>query len=254
MVRLVDTHSHIFVKDFEDKDLLMKEAETVGVEKILMPNIDVDSINLVHELRDLYPSIAYPMMGLHPCSVASNFKEVLAKMRALFKANKYVAVGEIGLDFYWSTEFKKEQIEALELQLQWAVEDDLPVSLHTRDATQETINICKNFSGLRGVFHCFGGTANEAKEIINLGMHIGLGGVLTFKNANLGESIKDIPLDKLVLETDAPYLAPHPNRGKQNSPAYLPLIAAKLAELKELSLEEVAKVTTRNAEQIFEIT
>lgn len=254
MVNIVDTHAHIFVDDFEDKDNLIALAKENGLEYILMPNIDLASVDQVHDLISSYPNFALGLMGLHPSSVDAEYKVVLSQLKILFDANKYFGVGEIGLDFYWSKEFRKEQIEALEIQLQWAVDMNLPVSLHTRDATDETISICRNFNNLRGVFHCFGGTVEQAEDIVNLGMYLGIGGVLTFKNAGLDKVIKQISMDYLVLETDAPYLAPHPNRGKQNNPAYLKIIAQKLAEVKGVDVEEVARITTANAKSIFKLS
>lgn len=253
MVKLIDTHSHIFVDDFEDKKSIINQAKIAGLQYILMPNIDVASIDQVNGLAEQFPNIAIPMMGLHPSSVEENYKSQLNTIYQSFSTRKYFGVGEIGLDFYWTLEFKNEQLEVLETQLQWAVDMNLPVSLHTREATQETIEICKNFPGLTGVFHCFGGTPEQAHDIVDMGMYLGIGGVLTFKNARLGETISSVPLGRLVLETDAPYLAPHPYRGKQNSPALLPIIASKLAEVKNVEESEVWKITSDNAKRIFKL-
>lgn len=253
MVELIDTHSHIFVDDFEDKNAIVKNAIADGVTMILMPNIDISSINNIKTTHQHFKETTRVMMGLHPSSVDTNYEEVLKTISKEFEQGSCCAVGEIGLDFYWSTEFKKEQFAALEIQLQWAIDMDLPVSLHTRNATQETIDLCKNFSGLRGVFHCFGGSIEEANKIIELGMYLGIGGVLTFKNAGLAETILNVNMEHLVLETDSPYLAPHPNRGKRNEPAYLKLVAEKLAKIKSVTFEEVAKQTSLNAKKIFNL-
>jgi TatD DNase family protein len=192
-------------------------------------------------------------MGLHPCYVTENYQDELANVKRLLNSNKYFAVGEIGMDKYWSLDFITQQEEALRTQLGWASELDLPVSLHTRNATREVIDIITalNLPNRKGVFHCFGGTFEEAEEIINLGYHLGIGGVVTFKNSGLDVIIKDIPIEKLVLETDGPYLAPMPFRGKRNDPKYLRIIAEKIASIKNISLELVASTTTNNANQLF---
>lgn len=254
MVKLVDTHSHIFVDEFDDLVSIMKQASEAQVAKILMPNIDEETIDQAIATHHLFPKETAIMMGLHPSSVKSDFKDQLAKIKTSLDNLDCCAVGEIGLDYYWSDEFKKEQLKALEIQLQWAIDKGLPVSLHTRNATSETIDICKNFKGLKGVFHCFGGSVEEAKQIIDLGMYLGIGGVVTFKNAGLAESLAQLDLSNLVLETDSPYLAPHPNRGKRNEPAYLKLVAQKLTEVFNTSFEEVALQTSRNAEKVFNFT
>lgn len=253
MVRLVDTHSHIFVDEFESKEQIVQSAIGAGVTTIIMPNIDQDSIAAIKRTKNNFPKHTELMMGLHPSSVNKNFKEVLLEIEQQLDSLSCCAVGEVGLDYYWSTEFKLEQQEALEMQLNWAIDRSLPVSLHTRNATQETIEICKKFKGLTGVFHCFGGTPKEANEIIKLGMYLGIGGVLTFKNAGLAEVVANIDMDHIVLETDSPYLAPHPHRGKKNESAYLRIIAEKLAEVKGISLEEVARRTTENATKVFNL-
>jgi len=254
MVKLVDTHSHIFVSEFEDVNTIVQNAKSNGIEKILMPNIDKESINDVLRVKALFPEQTEIMMGLHPCSVDKNYNEVLAAIGQQLTVSKCCAIGEIGLDYYWSKDLISEQHSALEIQLQWAIDSNLPVSLHTRNATKETIDICKNFKGLRGVFHCFGGTVAEASEIIALGMFLGIGGVLTFKNSGLDKVIEGFDLAHMVLETDAPYLAPQPFRGKRNEPAFLLYIAEKLAQLKDTSLQQVADITTNNAIKIFNLS
>jgi len=254
MVKLVDTHSHIFVKEFDDLGGIMAYAKESDVAKVLMPNIDAETIIDVVQTHDQYPLETGIMMGLHPSSVGADYPDVLQKIKFQLDQLDCCAVGEIGLDFYWSEEFKTEQMLALEIQLQWAIDRNLPVSLHTRNATNETIEMCKKYPGLRGVFHCFGGTIEQANQITELGMYLGIGGVVTFKNAGLAETLSKIDLKHLVLETDSPYLAPHPNRGKRNEPAYLRLIAEKLAIIYDVSLDEVGKQTTENAEKIFNFT
>jgi TatD DNase family protein len=253
MVKLVDTHSHIFVDEFENKQQIVQSAIDAGVATILMPNIDVESLPKIKETAGLFPNQTRLMMGLHPSSVDAEYLSALAIIKQELDTLPCCAVGEIGLDYYWSDEFKNQQLDALSIQLQWAIDKNLPVSLHTRSATSETIALCRNYPGLKGVFHCFGGTKEEADQIVSLGMYLGIGGVLTFKNAGLAEVIKDIDLEHLVLETDAPYLAPHPKRGKRNEPALLRIIAEKLAEVKGISLEEVAEKTTVNATKVFNL-
>ena len=192
-------------------------------------------------------------MGLHPCSVKENYKEELDKASQMLQQRKFAAIGETGLDFYWDTSFMKEQYESLHIQAGWALKYDLPLILHTRNAMQETIDVIKSYNGkgLRGIFHCFGGTLQNANDIIDQGFFLGIGGVITYKNSGLAEIIKGIDLAHIVLETDAPYLTPLPFRGKRNESSYLKYIVQKIAEVKNISMEEVANQTTLNAEKIF---
>jgi len=253
-MKLVDTHIHLYAEEYgELQNELINNAIEVGVTKFILPNIDSTSINGLHLLTQKYPKNCFGMMGLHPCYVTENYQEELANVKQLLQSNKYFAVGEIGMDKYWSLDFITQQEEALRTQLKWASEMDLPVSLHTRNATREVIDIISelNLPNRKGVFHCFGGTFEEAKEIINLGYHLGIGGVVTFKNSGLDVIIKEVPLEKIVLETDGPYLAPMPFRGKRNDPKYLRIIAEKIASIKNISLELVASTTTNNANQLF---
>ena len=193
------------------------------------------------------------MMGLHPCSVKENVNEELAVIEAQLQKRKFIAIGEIGLDYYWDKTFTTQQMLAFEKQMDWALDYKLPIVIHTRNAMGETIEMVKPFAkkGLRGIFHCFSGSKESAEQIISMGFHLGLGGVLTYKNAGVAEAIKDIPMQWLVLETDAPYLSPVPYRGKTNEPSYMIQVAMKLAELKNLPLHEIAAITTSNAEKLF---
>jgi TatD DNase family protein len=193
------------------------------------------------------------MMGLHPCSVKENVKEELAIIEAQLQKRKFIAIGEIGLDYYWDKTFMTQQMEAFQIQMQWALDYKLPIAIHTRNAMGETIEAVKPFAkkGLRGIFHCFSGSKESAEQIISMGFHLGLGGVLTYKNAGVAEAIKDIPMQWLVLETDAPYLSPVPYRGKTNEPSYMIQVAMKLAEIKNLPLHEIGAITTNNAEKLF---
>jgi TatD DNase family protein len=200
-----------------------------------------------------FPNHCFPMMGLHPCSVDQHVEAHLFQIQKWFKKRKFYAVGEIGLDYYWSTEFKAEQIRAFRMQIQWAIQQDLPIVIHARNSNEDVIAILKEMKHprLRGIFHCFGGNAAQATEVVNLGFLLGIGGVLTFKNGGLDKAIEDIPLTHLVLETDSPYLAPMPYRGKRNESFYILEVARKLAELKKVGLNQLAEITTQNAQKVF---
>ena len=251
---LTDTHTHLYSKDFlGDMETVMERAKNAGVTKFFLPAIDSETTEDMLRLEASNPVIFQAMMGLHPVSVKENYKAELKMVEEHLLKRKFVAIGEIGLDFYWDTSFKKEQMEAFTLQMEMALHCKIPVSIHTRNAMEETINAVKPYAakGLSGIFHCFGESAGVAKEITGMGFHLGVGGVVTYKKANLGESLKDIPLKWMVLETDAPYLTPVPFRGKRNESSYLIHIAQKLAEIKNVSIEEVAAATTANAEKIF---
>ncbi len=253
-MRLIDTHTHFYSKEFEkDFEQTLKRAKNAGITKFYMPGIDSTVIDVMLKLEMLYPREFFPMMGLHPCSVKENYLEELKIVEEYLSKRKFVAVGEIGLDFYWDTTFLKEQYDAFQKQMELALSHKLPIVIHTRNAIQETIEAVKPFAaeGLRGIFHCFGDSNETAKQIINLGFYLGIGGVLTYKKANIPEALEDIDLKHIVLETDAPYLSPVPYRGKRNESSYLLNIAEKLAEVKKVSVEEVARITTENAEKIF---
>lgn len=255
-VQLIDTHIHLYAEEYEGKQSeLIALAQLAGIQQFLLPNIDSSSLDGLHRLVQNYPDICIPMMGLHPCYVKEDFDIELEKVRSLLADGIYKAIGEIGLDKYWDLKYLPQQEEALRIQLQLAESYNLPVALHTRNATRETIELIKALSLTKpkGVFHCFGGTLEEAREITEMGYYLGIGGVLTFKNSGLDAIIKEIPLEYLVLETDGPYLAPAPHRGKRNDPAMLRLIAEKLAEVKGTSLEEVAALTSANARKLFGI-
>jgi TatD DNase family protein len=253
-MKFIDTHSHIYLQEFaQDIDTVMLRAENEGVEKIFLPAIDFLHNNDIFNLEAKYPNNCFAMMGLHPCSVKENFLEELKTVEQHLKQRKFAAVGEIGLDFYWDTQFAKQQYHAFEQQMQWALDYQLPINIHTRNATQETIERVKPFAqkGLKGIFHCFGGTIETAKQIIDLGFLLGIGGVVTYKKAGLDEVLKHIALEHIVLETDAPYLTPVPYRGKRNESSYIKIIAQQIANIKNESIEEVAWVTTNNAEKVY---
>ena len=249
-----DTHTHLYSKEFENESTqLIEKAIKNGVSRLFIPNIDLQSIQPLLDLVWQFPENCFPMMGLHPCSVAENVDEQLFQIQKWFKKRKFYAVGEIGLDFYWSLDFKEQQIMAFKKQCMWAIQQDLPINIHARNATPEVISILQEMKHpkLRGIFHCFSGNSLEAKQIVEMGFYLGIGGVLTFKNSGLSEAIADIDLQNIVLETDAPYLAPVPFRGKRNESFYIIDIAKKLAELKQVSIKNVADITTENSNIIF---
>ena len=253
-MNLVDTHTHLYVKEFNnDITDVIDRAEKEGITKFFLPAIDSAETNSMFELEKKFPDKCFAMAGLHPCSVKENYKEELNKVEDLLGQRKFAAIGETGLDFYWDKNFIKEQYESLRIQAKWALQYNIPLVLHTRDAMQENIDVIKSYQGkgLTGIFHCFGGTLQNAKEIIEQKFFLGIGGVVTYKNSGLAEVIKEIDIEHIVLETDAPYLTPVPFRGKRNESSYLKYIAQKIAEIKNISIEEVAEQTTKNAEQIF---
>lgn len=251
---LIDTHAHIYSKEFDtDRAEMIRRAFDASVAAILMPAIDSETHPSMLQVEAAYPDKCLSMIGLHPVSVKENFKEELQKIEILLKERSFIAIGETGLDFYWDLSFKRQQEAALEQQIEWALEYKLPLVVHSRESTDACLEIIKKHTprGLRGVFHCFGGSLSQAKAIIEAGFYLGIGGVLTFKKAGLDQVLKDVPLEHIVLETDAPYLAPVPYRGKRNEPAYLPLIAQKLAEATGTDPGEIARITTANAKKLF---
>ena len=253
-MKLIDTHTHLYLKEFEeDIELVIERAHKEGVEKIYLPAIDSTENELLLRLENKYPQQVFAMAGLHPCSVKENFLDELKLVETQLAERKFAGIGETGLDFYWDTTYKNEQYESLHTQIKWAIQYKLPLILHTRNSTQETIDVIREYAGtgLFGIFHCFGGTLENAKDIISMNFSLGIGGVLTFKNSGLAEIIKEIDLKHLVLETDSPYLAPAPFRGKRNESSYLKYIVEKLADIKMMPVEEVARITSENAEKIF---
>jgi len=253
-MHFIDTHAHVYAAELtSDLDLVMKNALAIGINKIIMPAIDSSSLHAMLKVEQQFPENCIAMMGLHPCYVKENYKEELKLVEEWIGKRKFIAIGEIGLDFYWDKTFTKEQHIVFETQMQWALDLNVPIAIHTRNAMGETIEAVKPFAkkGLRGVFHCFSGSKESAEQIISMGFHLGLGGVLTYKNAGVAEAVKDIPMEYLVLETDAPYLAPVPYRGKTNEPAFMLEVAKKLAEIKSLPLHEIAAITTSNAQKLF---
>ncbi len=255
-MNLIDTHCHLYLFEFDNdiNDVFMR-AEAAGVKKFFLPAIDSSVMGNLLLMEEKHPGKCYAMAGLHPCSVGENYRTELRLIEELIQLRSFAAIGEIGLDFYWSTAFLTQQYESFELQMEWALQKKWPIVIHTRNAMQETIDFVKPFAnkGLRGIFHCFGDSYEKAAQIIDMGFYLGIGGVLTYKKSGLDEVVKQIDLNHIVLETDAPYLTPVPFRGKRNESSYIKIIAEKLAETKNTSAEEVAAITTGNAESIFNV-
>lgn len=254
-MRLIDTHCHLYLEDFQkDLDQVMLRANAEGVEKFYLPGIDSTVINSLLDIEVRFPGKCLAMMGLHPCSVNENVERELSLVEEWINKRSFVAIGEIGLDFYWDTSFANQQYEAFDKQMRWALNKNWPIVIHTRNAMQQTIDRVKPFAeqGLRGIFHCFGDSFEMATQIIEMGFYLGIGGVLTYKKSGLDAVVKKIDLTHIVLETDSPYLTPVPFRGKRNESSYLKIIAEKLAGVKNISVEEVAEITTGNAEKIFQ--
>ena len=250
---MIDTHSHIYGPEFDDdRAEVLQRARLAGVDKVLLPNINEESIARMLLVAKEYPDMCYPMMGLHPEDVKEDWAQVLDRME--MQLDGMIAVGEVGLDFYWDTTFRKEQIEAFERQICWAVERNLPLVIHMRKAEQELLEVMERHKsdGLRGVFHCFGGSRETASRMLkHEGFVLGIGGVVTFKNSRLAETLRHVPLDRIVLETDAPYLAPVPYRGKRNEPSYVAHVARFLSDIYNVSEEEVNDVTNLAVKQGF---
>ncbi|MEX2594718.1 MAG: TatD family hydrolase [Anditalea sp.] len=253
-MNFIDSHAHIYSAKFNsDREEIIQRSKENGVHKIFMPNIDLDSIDPMLEAEQKYPGVCIPMMGLHPCDVDKEFQKQLYVMEDWLNKRPFAGVGEIGLDLYWDKSYLEHQKEALKVQITWAKEKGLPIILHCRESIQETIEIVRSMNDdqLTGIFHCFTGSLEQAQEIIDMGFLLGIGGVATFKNGGLDKVLPSIGLDKLVLETDAPYLAPVPHRGKRNSPEFIPLIAQKVGDLTESSLDRVSETTNSNATKVF---
>lgn len=254
-MRLIDTHCHLYVEEFRnDVEEVLSNARQAGVERIYLPAIDSTEHEVLLALEAAHPEICIAMMGLHPCYVKENYEEELRKVEDWFSRRKFAAVGEIGLDFYWDRNYDAQQYEAFRRQLELAKQYKVPVSIHSRNATLECIKEVKALQdgGLSGVFHCFSGSYELAKEVVKLGFYLGIGGVVTYKNGGLPEVLKQIPLEHIVLETDAPYLSPVPYRGKRNQPAYLTPITEKLSDIYGVSTETIGAITTANANRLFQ--
>lgn len=252
----IDTHAHLYADEFDtDRTEMMQRSEQNSIGKIFMPNIDHTSIDGMLDLEQKYPSICYPMMGLHPCYVKKDFEKELYLVENWLNKRKFSAVGEMGTDLYWDKTFWEQQVEAFTIQVGLAKKHSLPIVVHCRESIDETIALVEKLQDgkLTGVFHCFTGSKEQAEKLINLGFYLGIGGVATFKKGGMENVLPHIPMDKIVLETDTPYLAPTPHRGKRNEPAYIPLIAQRVAELKNSNLADVQTATTQNALTLFKV-
>ena len=253
-MQIIDTHTHLYLKQFnEDIDLVINRSKEIGIKKFIFPAIDSSHFDSMHSLKGKYPDCIFLMSGLHPTDVKEDSKDELDFVANSLKTHDYVAIGEIGIDLYWDKTFLKQQQEAFTFQIRLAIKHDLPIVIHCREAFDEIFEILdrENCNKLRGVFHCFTGTLEQAKRAIDLGFVLGIGGVVTFKNGGIDKFLNQIDLKHIVLETDSPYLAPVPNRGKRNESSYIMYVVEKLSEIYGVSNEEIADVTTKNAEKVF---
>ena len=254
MNMLIDTHAHLYLSDFElDSAVMLERAKGEGVSHVYLPAIDSTTHDSMVQFEKNFSECS-AMMGVHPCSIKENYIEELEIAKAWWEKRSFVAVGEIGLDFYWDRTFEKEQYIAFRTQIDWALEKRVPIIIHSRQSTLACVEVLKEYknTSLTGIFHCFSGSFEEAEAIIKQGFLLGIGGVITYKNAGVAAVIEKLPLDYLVLETDAPYLTPVPYRGKRNESSYIKIVAEKIASIKGVSLEEVAEITTRNAKKLFQ--
>lgn len=255
-MHLTDTHAHIYLPEFDaDRKEMLQRAFAAGVTKIFMPNIDSSSIADMHATADAYPENCFPMMGLHPCSVKENYLDDLAIVEEHLAKNKYFGIGECGLDYYWDITFKEEQKDAFRYQVALAKKYQLPIIIHSRNSIDDCIALIEENKdeNLRGIFHCFSGTAEQLEKIISLDFYAGIGGVVTFKNGGLDKILKPEHLSHLVLETDSPYLAPVPHRGKRNEPGYLEYVVTRLGEVLGVSEGEIAGRIMENTNKVFKI-
>jgi TatD DNase family protein len=250
---VIDSHTHIYLAEFDDdRDAVMQKAAEAGVETLLLPAIDSSTHERMVQVEARFPSCR-SMIGLHPCSVQSEYQKELGIVRNYLQQRRFVAIGEIGLDFYWDKTFADQQYEAFHEQIKMALGADLPIVIHSRNATDECIQVVEQYPGLTGVFHCFSGNADQARRILSAGFLLGIGGVVTFKNSGLDKVVKEVGMNGLILETDAPYLSPVPYRGKRNEPSYTKLVAEKLATIFETTLEEISILTTENCRKVFKL-
>ena len=253
-MKIIDTHTHLYLKQFKDDiDKVIQRSIDKGINKFIFPAIDSTHFDDMHDLKNKYPGSIYLMSGLHPVDVKENFKEELEFVVNSLKSHSYVAIGEIGIDLYWDKTYLKQQQEAFEFQIRLAIKNDLPIVIHCREAFDEIFEILdkENCDKLRGVFHCFTGTLEQANRAIQLGFKLGIGGVVTFKNGGIDKFLNRIDLNHIVVETDSPYLAPVPFRGKRNESSYITYVIHKLSEIYGLPIKKIASVTTKNAEKVF---
>ncbi len=256
-MELIDTHAHLYADEFSsDRTEVLKHAHDEGVKKIILPAIDSKSHDAMIEMAAQNPQMLFPLMGLHPTSVKDDYKKELSIVeKYLAEHSSFHGIGEIGIDLYWDKTHLKEQTDAFIIQVNWAKKLKWPIVIHTRDSFLQVFNVLEPLldGNLTGIFHCFGGTLEEAKLIEKIGFYMGIGGVITFKNSSLGDVIAQVDINHLVLETDCPYLAPAPYRGKRNESSYLKLVANKLASVQQTTIEQVAAITTKNAIRVFKV-
>lgn len=254
LMQLTDTHAHLYLPEFaEDRDEVIGKAINAGIDTILLPNIDADSLEPMVEIVNRYPGICYPMLGIHPTSIKADYQQQLEVMEQWTDKAAWVAIGETGIDLYWDKTYFEEQKTSFRYHLRKAVEMDLPIVIHTRESFQEVFDLLDEFSDqpLRGVFHAFTGDHSQAEEVVRRGFHLGIGGIVTFKNSDLRDQLRGIDLQHLLLETDSPYLAPVPKRGKRNESSYMVFVAEEVGRIYGLPPEEVAQITSENARQLF---
>jgi len=252
---LIDTHTHLYLDHFKDDiDDVVQRAISVGVEKFYLPSISSKYNKSMHDLESKFPNRVFCMIGLHPCYVDKNFELEIEFVKERIKSHKYKAIGEIGIDLFHEKKYFNQQIIAFEEQIKLALEYDLPIVIHSRESFDEIFEVLKKYKSdkLRGIFHCFTGNEDQAKKIIDLNFFLGIGGVVTFKNGKISEFLSSIPLDRIVLETDSPYLAPAPYRGKRNESSYLSIIASKLSEIYNLDVSEISRITQQSSNEIFD--
>ena len=250
---MIDTHAHIYLPEFDkDRPQIIDKAREAGIAKILMPAIDSSTHTAMLKSAENYPE-CIPMIGLHPCSVKENYEEELEVIDKYMRQRSFIAIGEIGLDFYWDVSFREQQFDAFHRQIKTAIENNIPIAIHSRNAINECIEMVQQYPGLKGVFHCFSGDVQQARQIIDCNFMLGIGGVVTFKNAGLDKVIKEIGMNNVILETDAPYLAPVPFRGKRNEPAYTKIVAEMLSNITGYSIDEIEESTTANATRLFNL-
>ncbi len=251
---MIDTHAHLYLEHFsQDLNEVISRIKNQEIDRIYLPNVDVTTIVPLNDLVNKDQNLFFPMMGLHPCSVNKDWENQLKTIYKELKTNAYCGVGEIGIDLYWDKTYAQEQELVYRTQINWAIELNLPIVIHSRESLDQTIGVVQEMQNgkLRGIFHCFNGSIDQANRIMDLGFYLGIGGVITYKNAGVDKVVSQLPLESMVLETDAPYLSPVPFRGKRNEPSYLIYIAEKIAAIKEMTLEEVKRITAANAIKIF---
>jgi len=255
-MQLADTHTHLYLKEFDnDRDEVINRAVSNGVVKLLMPNIDIHSTDAMLKIADKYKDTCYPMIGLHPTSIKEDYLSQLETLETLFTQHSFIAIGEIGIDLYWDKTYIKEQMEAFSRQIDFALRSELPIVIHSRESFPEIFSVLEDFSdkNLKGVFHAFSGSIEDAKKAVAMGFKLGIGGPLTFKNSNLDKIAEDIGIEHIILETDSPYLAPVPYRGKRNESSYICIINKKLSEIFRITEEESASITFDNSCRLFNI-